>query len=180
MQEGYGNRLHAFVLNEVPHGREHALFIERKKIRPSASSRSLISRRRCRGTSAPGISRNKSYRSCLAADFDHIAKPGRGEQANIGTGTLDYRIGDKCRAVDNAMQIRWREIDLTQDARDAVEDCLARVVGRRQQLSGVDEFALGVMQDEIGERATDVSARYVSMAPLKLTPNRSAGARHRA
>ena len=50
------------------------------------------------------------------------------------------------------------QADLAEQAFDAGDDGLARIVGRGQQLAGVDEVAPRIVQHEIGEGAADIDA----------------------
>ena len=94
--------------------------------------------------------------ACLAADLDRIAKALRCEQADGGARAFDDRIGYQRRSVHQAVQIGRFQFRLLQDTGDACDNGNAGIVGRREQLSGVDEIAGRIMQHQIREGPANI------------------------
>jgi hypothetical protein len=92
----------------------------------------------------------------LLSHLDDVAEALGRDQADGGAGAFDHRIGHQCGAVHDAVQVRCGETGLTQQPPRAVDDRLARIVRRRQELAGVNEIAPGIVQHEIGECASDI------------------------
>jgi hypothetical protein len=60
--------------------------------------------------------------------------------------------------VNDAVNLGDIKAFLFQKTRNAVQNGFAGIVGRRQQLAGVDDLMRGIMQNEIGEGAADIDA----------------------
>ena len=92
----------------------------------------------------------------LLADLDGIAEALGGQQADLAAGALDDGVGHERRAMHHGMQRGRRQARFLEQAGDAGDDRLGRVVGRGQALAGGDQVARGIVQDEVGEGAADV------------------------
>ena len=160
MQERDRNRLDAVALDHLPRRRHHCGLVQRHEHLP-------LEIHTLPDFAAPIAWHERRRRfekqivevvTCFAPHLDHIAKALGGDQADGRAGPLDHRVGDQRGAVHDAVQIGGVEIRLLQQAIDAGDDRLARIVRCRQQLAGVDEIAPRIVQHEVGERAADIDA----------------------
>jgi hypothetical protein len=154
------DRLDAVALDHLARNRGNRLLVEGHEklaleIHPLADLAPPVARHQGRGRFEEQV---VEVVAGLAADLDHVAKSLGGDQADGRAGALDHRVGHQRGAVHDAVQLGSRNIRLAQDARDAGDDCLARIVRRREQLAGMDEIAARIVQHEIGEGAADIDA----------------------
>jgi hypothetical protein len=94
----------------------------------------------------------------LAADLQHVAKSGRGQQAGLGALALDQRVGEERRGVDDAADLLGFCPRLLQHLARAQKRAARRIVGRRAFLPDDGAAVARIVDDEIGEGSPDVDA----------------------
>lgn len=114
-------------------------------------------------------------RARLAADFQHVAKPPRGDQPDPRALALDDEIGGHRRAMAHVRHLGGRDAALREHLADAGGDGLRRIVRRGGHLVEVHRAGVLVDHREVGKRAADVYPYAIHvLVPDKVLPGRQA------
>jgi len=103
----------------------------------------------------------------LGAHLQDVAEAGSGDQAELGAFPLDQRIGDEGRAMYDLAHLGESDAGIGDELAEALQRADRRIMRRRQAFVQQDLGALGVEQDEVGERPPDVEADAITSLGLR-------------
>ena len=115
-------------------------------------------------------------RSRAAPEFEDVAKPLRGDEADLGGLALQHRVGGGGGAVDDEVEVGRRHPgggNRRQHALGLVADC-----GRHLGEAHADAGRIRLRQEKVGEGAADIDACHAShVTPRSFAYERLDGAR---
>jgi len=97
----------------------------------------------------------------LAAEFEHVPEPLRGDQTGEGALAFDDGVDHQRGAVDDLVDVRLPAGDLVEQRADALLHGIGGVCRRRQAFMDIKLPGLIVDQHEVREGAPDVAAETV-------------------
>src|SRR5262249_31766443 len=99
----------------------------------------------------------------LGAHLEDVAEAPSGEQSEFGTFALDEGVGYKRRSVDNAGDIGEADARAADNVVEPLERANRGITRGRKALMEGDSLAIGVVKDEVGERAANIESNMIAV-----------------